>query len=309
MPTGVPGSVRYTVRRGDTLVAIVRRRYADGSLCPEVAACNGIDEAKGLLVGQVLHLPPKEGLLRMRQPGQVRAAQAARAAEIGALRAQAVLFPAMAVDLGRQIPPAAFVEGDFAFQVALDGRLALQKAGSFDDLRPIGSDLGLELKRQYAAKLGSLLRWVDVELSVATREVRPVWEITRAAGFDTRCDSWRLANWTLGESPNGLGFVFPPRAIRGGHGAYTFEGVFGYRMEVRWSPIRRFVPQFGQVDAARVFVSAGRMVMMALDADVVGPRADAAGAQVSFAAAAATMRRGAEMLAVLSGGRCVAMAL
>ena len=309
MPTETPSSARCTVRPGDTLLAIARRRYADGSLCPELAAHNGIDETKRLLVGQVLELPPKERLLQMRRPGLTQAAQAARAAQIGNLPAKAVLFPAMVVDLARQIPPAAFAEGDFEFRLMLDGSLRLQKAGFFEDLRPIGSPLGLELKAQYAAKLGRLLRWVDVELSVSSREVRPVWELTRAAGFDTRCDSWREPSCVLGESPNGLSFVFRPRAIRGGHGAYTFEGLFGYRMEVRWSPIRRFVRQFGQVDAARVFVGAGRTVMLTLDEDVVGAAADPAAEQVPFAAAAATMARGGEMLAVLSGGRSVEMAL
>lgn len=56
----VPSS--YTVAGGDTMFAIARRFYGDGSLCWRLAAYNSIKNANVIHPGQVIQLPPKEQL-------------------------------------------------------------------------------------------------------------------------------------------------------------------------------------------------------------------------------------------------------
>lgn len=52
----------YTVKSGDTLWAICRKFYGDGSLCYKLAAYNGIQNANLIYVGQVLKIPDAETL-------------------------------------------------------------------------------------------------------------------------------------------------------------------------------------------------------------------------------------------------------
>lgn len=52
----------YTVVYGDTMWAIARRFYGDGSLCYRLATYNGIANANIIHPGQVLQIPPKDQL-------------------------------------------------------------------------------------------------------------------------------------------------------------------------------------------------------------------------------------------------------
>lgn len=56
----IPAS--YTVVEGDTMFAIARRFYGDGSLCWRLATYNGIKNANVIHPGQVIQLPPKDQL-------------------------------------------------------------------------------------------------------------------------------------------------------------------------------------------------------------------------------------------------------
>lgn len=49
----------YTVKRGDTLAAIVRTWYGDTARLWEVARYNGIQDPNYIQVGQVLKMPPR----------------------------------------------------------------------------------------------------------------------------------------------------------------------------------------------------------------------------------------------------------
>lgn len=59
--SGLIGST-YTVVQGDTMWAIARRFYGDGSLCWRLAAYNNIKNANIIHPGQVLKIPPKDQL-------------------------------------------------------------------------------------------------------------------------------------------------------------------------------------------------------------------------------------------------------
>ena len=50
----------YTVQKGDTLWAIAKKFYGDGSLYPYLANLNGLKNANVITVGQVLRIGPKE---------------------------------------------------------------------------------------------------------------------------------------------------------------------------------------------------------------------------------------------------------
>lgn len=58
---GLMGST-YTVEQGDTMWAIARKFYGDGSLCWALAAYNDIANANIIRVGQVLQIPPGDQL-------------------------------------------------------------------------------------------------------------------------------------------------------------------------------------------------------------------------------------------------------
>lgn len=72
-----PEVSQYTVVKGDSLWSIARRFYGDGSLCYRLAAANNIANANLILPGQVLTLPPLDGLPAVgTQPKSVRVAAA-----------------------------------------------------------------------------------------------------------------------------------------------------------------------------------------------------------------------------------------
>lgn len=50
----------YTVKKGDTLWAIAKKFYGDGSLYPYLANLNGLKNANVINIGQVLRIGPKE---------------------------------------------------------------------------------------------------------------------------------------------------------------------------------------------------------------------------------------------------------
>lgn len=52
----------YTVAKGDTMWAIARKFYGDGSLSWRLAAYNNIPNANIIQVGQVVYIPPKDQL-------------------------------------------------------------------------------------------------------------------------------------------------------------------------------------------------------------------------------------------------------
>jgi len=59
-PAAVPitaAATTYTVVKGDTLWSIARKVYGDGQRWQDIAAANGITDAKKLRVGQELILP------------------------------------------------------------------------------------------------------------------------------------------------------------------------------------------------------------------------------------------------------------
>lgn len=60
--TGAADRRSYTVQRGDTLYAIARKFYGDGSLCWRLAAANGVKNANLIYPGQALTIPPLEQL-------------------------------------------------------------------------------------------------------------------------------------------------------------------------------------------------------------------------------------------------------
>ena len=60
--TGAAAQRSYTVQSGDTLWAISRAYYGDGSLCWRLAAANDIPNANLIQPGQTLTIPPMEAL-------------------------------------------------------------------------------------------------------------------------------------------------------------------------------------------------------------------------------------------------------
>lgn len=67
----------HIVKHGDTLWAIAKKYYGDGSLCYKLAAYNGIKNANIISVGQVIKLPDAATLGRT-APAKATSAQAAR---------------------------------------------------------------------------------------------------------------------------------------------------------------------------------------------------------------------------------------
>ena len=60
--TGAAERRSYTVQQGDTLYAIARKFYGDGTLCWRLAAANSIPNANLIYPGQSLTIPPREQL-------------------------------------------------------------------------------------------------------------------------------------------------------------------------------------------------------------------------------------------------------
>lgn len=78
---GLIGST-YTVVQGDTMWAIARRFYGDGSLCWQLAAYNSIRNANVIRPGQVLKIPTKRQLPSAKtvaKPASAKAAEAVKA--------------------------------------------------------------------------------------------------------------------------------------------------------------------------------------------------------------------------------------
>lgn len=60
--TGAASARTYTVQSGDTMWAIARKFYGDGSLCWQLAAANGVANANLIYPGQTFTIPPRDQL-------------------------------------------------------------------------------------------------------------------------------------------------------------------------------------------------------------------------------------------------------
>lgn len=227
--------VDYTIRPGDTLFDVTRRRYGRGGLWPKVARYNGLKRPDRLFAGQHLKLPTPDLLDKIVPPATL---------PVREFRpAPVVTFPAIQFELDKLMPVTAYVPPSIKITLSLKGELVLQQVGGIRDVTLTNlKKIGVKAKQESEFAMQTLTR--DVGFSFDPEECKLDLTMGLASTLKTRDGTSFTHKLVVGL--NSVKFVCEVQPAKAHWNGFDIEGTFGYEVVVEnyTPPIPKLLYQY-----------------------------------------------------------------